>query len=120
MKNIDSNSRRIPLPQAIATFYHATDIYDNDMLASCFAEDALLMDEGEEYHGPKEVSRHILEANRAADVTTEITNCVEKDSETIVTATISGNFVGSPIPLDFHFTFNSGKIKTLNIEVSGE
>jgi hypothetical protein len=71
----------------------------------------MLVDEGEEYHGPEAVSRHILDANKDAKVMTEITNCVEKDSETIVTATISGNFVGSPIPLDFHFTLNNRKIK---------
>lgn len=38
----------------------------------------------------------------------------------IVTATISGNFAGSPIPLDFHVTLNNEKIKTLNIVVAGE
>lgn len=113
-------NNRYKLPQPIATFYHASDIYDNDLLASCFAEDTLLIDEGEEYHGPKAVSGHILEANRVAKVMTEITNCVEKNGETIVTATISGNFNGSPIPLDFHFNISNGKIKNLNIEVAGE
>jgi hypothetical protein len=108
------------LPQPISTFYHASDVYDVDLLASCFAEDAKLVDEGEEYHGPKAVSGHILAANRSAKVMTEITNCVEKNGETIVTATISGNFNGSPIPLDFHFVINNEKIKTLNIVVAGE
>lgn len=117
---LSSNSRVIPLPQPIATFYHASDIYDDDLLASCFAEDAMLVDEGEEYHGPEAVSGHILEANREAKVMTEITDCIVKNGETVVTAIISGNFAGSPIPLDFHFTLNNEKIKTLNIEVAGE
>ncbi len=118
--DLSSNGRAIQLPQPIAAYYHASDVYDNDLLANCFAEDAMLVDEGEEYHGPEAVSRHILGANRDATVMTEITNCVKKGSETIVTATISGNFDGSPIPLDFHFTLNNGKIKTLDIVVAGE
>ncbi len=108
------------LPKPIAAYYHASDVYDDDLLASCFAEDAILIDEGEEYHGPKDVSGHILEANRNAKVITEITDCIEKNDETVVTATISGNFDGSPVPLDFHFTLNNGKIKTLNIVMADE
>lgn len=117
---LSSNIRSIPLPQPVATFYHASDVYNDDLLASCFAEDAMLVDEGEEYRGPKAVSRHIMSANRDAKVVTDITNCIEKNGETIVTAIISGNFSGSPIPLDFHFIIKSDKIKTLSIVVSGE
>lgn len=116
---LSSNSRAIPLPETIATFFHAQDVYDDDLLASCFADNAILLDEGQEYYGPENVSGHILEANRNAKVRTEISNCVELSDKTIiVTATISGDFVGSPIPLDFNFTINNGKIKTLNIEVA--
>ena len=117
---LSSNSRAIPLTQPIAAYYHASDIFDENLLAGCFAEDAMLVDEGETYYGPVAVSRHILEANRGAKVMTEITNCVEKDGETVVTAVISGNFEGSPIPLDYCFTIHNGKIKNLNITVSGE
>lgn len=117
---LSSNSRAIPLPQPIAAYYHASDVYDANLLAGCFTEDVMLVDEGEAYHGPIAVSGHILEANRSAKVMTDITDCVEKNGETVVTATISGNFDGSPIPLDFHFTLNDGKIKNLNITVAGE
>ncbi|MCB8815345.1 nuclear transport factor 2 family protein [Desulfosporosinus shakirovi] len=117
---LSSNGRSIPLPQPIATFYHASDVYDNALLAGCFAADAVLVDEGKEYHGPEAVSGHILEANRDAKVMTEITDCVEKNGDTIVTATLSGNFEGSPIPLDFLFNLENGKIKALNIVLAGE
>jgi hypothetical protein len=117
---LSSNSNAIPLPQPIATFYHASDVYDDDLLASCFAADAVLADEEMEYHGPEAVSRHILEANRDAKVMTEITGCVEKKGETVVTATLSGSFEGSPVLLDFHFSLEKGRIKTLNIVLAGE
>jgi len=115
---LSSNSRAIPLPQIIASYYHASDIYDADLLAGCFAEDAILADEGKEHYGPEAISGHILKENRGAKVMTEITDCAEKNGETVVTATISGNFGGSPISLDFHFTLNNEKIKALNIVVS--
>ncbi|AWI07201.1 nuclear transport factor 2 family protein [Clostridium drakei] len=117
---LSSNSRAIPLPQSIAAFYHASDVYDDALLAGCFAADAVLADEGMEYHGPEAVSEHILEANRDAKVMTEITHCTEKNGETVVTATLSGNFERSPIPLDFHFSLEKGKIKALNIVLAGK
>jgi ketosteroid isomerase-like protein len=117
---LSSNGRAIPLPQPIAAFYHASDVYDDTLLAGCFAADAVLVDEGKEYHGPEAVSGHILEANRDAKVMTEITGCVEKNGETVVTVTLSGSFEGSPIPLDFHFNLENEKIKALNIVLAGE
>jgi hypothetical protein len=117
---LSSNSRAFPLPQPIAAYYHASDIFDEDLLASCFAEDALLVDVGKEFHGPEVISKFIMKANRDAACKTEITNCTEKNDETVVTATISGNFKGSPTPLDFHFTLNNGKIKALNIVLAGQ
>lgn len=117
---ISSNSRAIPLPQPVAAFYYASDILDESLLSGCFEEEVMMIDEGKTYHGPKSVSGHILEANRSAKVMTEITNSIEKNGETVVTAIISGDFDGSPVPLDFHFTLNEDKIKNLNIIVAGE
>lgn len=111
-------NKKVLLSQPIANFYHASEIYDEELLSSCFAEDAILVDEGEDYRGSGTISGHIMKANRDANVKTEITNCVERNGEIIVTATISGNFEGSPIPLDFHFTLNQEKIKKLYIEVA--
>lgn len=115
---ISSNSRAIPLPQPVAAFYYASDIFDEGLLSGCFAEDVIMIDEGKTYYGPKAVSGYILEANRSANVMTEIINCIEKSGETVVTAIISGDFDGSPVPLDFHFTLNEDKIKLLNIIVN--
>lgn len=110
----------VPLPPPIAAFYRASDAYDDALLAGCFSEDAVLYDEGEEHHGPSAISEHILKANRDAKVSMDITNCVEQDGDIIVTVTLTGEFDGSPLPLDFHFTLDNTKIKTLNITLAGE
>jgi hypothetical protein len=117
---LSSNSRNIKLPEPVAAYYHACDVFDGTLLADCFAKDSLLVDEGQEYHGPQAVSEHILEANRNAKIKTDITACMAKNSITVVTATISGNFDGSPLPLDFIFTLNGDKIKALTIVSAGE
>lgn len=117
---LSSNSKAVLLPAPIAAYYHASDVYDGELLASCFAEDARLYDEENEYHGPEAISGHILEVNWDAKVMTDIIDCVEKNGDTVVTATLSGNFEGSPIPLDFHFKLESEKIKALNIILAGE
>ena len=118
LQDASYNSRAIPLPQTIATFYQAAEDYDGERMASCFTEEATLVDEGVEYHGPAAASAHILEANRAAQVRTDILGCREKNGETIVTVRISGNFAGSPIPLDFHFSLIEEKINTLYIDLA--
>lgn len=111
---------QLPLPSVIAAYYRASDAYDSVLLAGCFAEDAVLHDEGMEYRGPAAISEHIMKANREAKVNKEITGCAERNSETVVTAMLSGEFDGSPLPLDFHFTLDGEKIKALNITLAGE
>lgn len=112
---MSSNSKGIILPTPIATYYHACDIYDVSLLEECFKEDAVLHDEDTDYHGPIEISNHILNANRDANVTLEITDCTNQNNVIVVAAILSGNFEGSPLPMDFHFSLDKGKIKFLKI-----
>lgn len=123
---MDKNSHlpegfKIVLQPPLSDFFHASlDPYDGQLLANCFAQDAVLQDEGMVFHGPEAISRHIIKANKDAKVSIEVTNLGEKNGETVVTALLTGQFQGSPFPLDFHFTLDSGKIKALNITLTGE
>jgi hypothetical protein len=45
----------------------------------------------------------------------EVIQFVSRDNEVVLTAQVSGNFEGSPIPLDYHFIINDGKINMLSI-----
>lgn len=117
---LSSNSRAVLLSPPIAAFYHASDVYDGALLASCIAEDAILYDEGEELHGSAAISAHIFKANKDAKVMMDIMRCAEKGRDIIVTAMLTGEFEGSPVSLDFHFTLAEGKIKALNITLEGE
>ncbi|SHH87242.1 SnoaL-like domain-containing protein [Sporobacter termitidis DSM 10068] len=117
---LSSNSRAVPLPGPVAAFYHACDVDDGRLLAACFAPDSALRDEGEEYRGPEAVSGHILKANREAKVHMDIQGVRDRNGETVVTAMLTGIFEGSPLPLDFHFALDGGRIKALDITPSEE
>ena len=111
-----SNDKAVPLPQPIATYYHACDGYDKDLLMRCFTDAAVLYDEGKEYYGPAAICEHIMKANQDAKVTKEIIRCTEQnDRSFVVTAMLTGEFEGSPLPLDYHFTLDEERIKALKI-----
>lgn len=110
----------LQLPEAIGTYFRASNSYDSNLLAKCFEEDAILYDEGSAYHGPTAIEAHIVKVNNNLLVKTDVTNAVEKNGDTVVTATISGNFDGSPVTLDFYFTMKNQKIATLKIVSAGE
>lgn len=113
-----TKSGELELPASIASFFHASVEYDEELLAGCFAEEAILQDEGMEYCGPAEISRHIIKANREAAVTKELIDFKVEDGLPVATAMLSGNFEGSPLPLDFHFVLSGEKIKSLDITLS--
>jgi hypothetical protein len=50
----------------------------------------------------------------------EVTDVVEKNGESVVTATVSGNFEGDLVSLDFHFTVENQKITALRIVSAGK
>ena len=108
------------LQPLIKKYFLATAADDRALLEECFSEDTVLYDEGKEYRGSAAVCNHILKANRDAKVTTEVTGCAGNQDGFVVTATLSGEFEGSPISLDFHFTFEDEKIKTLDITLEEE
>jgi hypothetical protein len=111
---------KFQLSKPIASFYHAADVDDATLMAACFAGDAVLYDEGKEYCGSAAISEHIIKANREAKVKMDIIGYAEQNGQIVITATLCGNFEGSPVPLDFHFTLHDEKIKTLNITLAGE
>lgn len=110
----------LQLPKAIETYFQASNSYDGNLLVTCFAEDAILYDEGMTFHGQAAIEAHLVAANKNLLIKTNITKAVEKNGETIVTAIISGNFDGSPVALDYYFTVKNQKIATLNIDLAGE
>jgi hypothetical protein len=87
---------------------------DSDAYFALFAEDATVEDEGAEYHGLAAI-RHWRASVPLVDYT--VTNIEQTGDALVVTATIAGDFPGSPVPdLKFRFEdYDNDRIRVLRI-----
>lgn len=109
----------IKLQEPIETYFNASNNPDPNKFISIFAEDAIVKDEGQEYVGLVKIKEWSEQHHFAAKIKLKITNVVEKNSITIVTAEVDGNFdktgLPDPLLLNFHFTILKGMVNKLEI-----
>jgi len=105
----------IKLPDPIAAYF-AADKLDGEAFARCFAEDAVVKDEGKTYSGIAAIRRWKSETTSKYTYTSEPFRCEESNNSTIVTSRLTGTFPGSPVDLRFFFQLDErGKITRLEI-----
>ena len=105
----------VDLPTPIAIYIAAENRGDAEALAQCFAENAVVRDEGRTIEGVAAIKQWKAETGKKYQHTIEPIESVQKDGRTIVTNRLSGNFPGSPIELEFVFTLEDDKIASLEI-----
>ena len=105
----------VDLPTPIAIYIDAENRGDTQALAQCFAEDAVVRDEGQTIEGLAAIKQWLAETKSKYQHTIEPLALAEKDGKIIVTNRLTGNFPGSPIELDFVFTLDGDKIASLEI-----
>ena len=105
----------VDLPTPIAIYIAAENRGDTEALAQCFAEDAVVRDEGQTIEGLAAIKMWKAETKRKYQHTIEPLACTQKDGKTVVTNRLTGNFPGSPIELEFVFTLDGDKIAALDI-----
>jgi ketosteroid isomerase-like protein len=103
------------LPMPIAIYTNAENTGDVKALAQCFAENALVRDEGQTVEGLAAIKQWNAETRKKYQHTIEPLAVAQKDGKTIVTNRLTGNFPGSPIELEFVFTLDRDKIVSLEI-----
>lgn len=103
------------LPTPIALYVEAENRGETEALAQCFAEDAVVRDEGQTIEGLAAIKQWKAETRKKYQHTIEPLAVVQRDGKTIVTNRLSGNFPGSPIELEFVFTLDGDKIVSLEI-----
>jgi len=108
----------LKLPEVVLNLLEAQKNYDSDSYADCFSETAVVLDEGNEYNGKKEIKDWIEDANQQFKITMEPTKYSETGSAAILTAVISGDFDGSPVALDYHIKTEDNQITRLEITLS--
>src|SRR5438477_3649296 len=101
------------LPIPIATYIAAANQGEAEALAQCFAEDAIVRDEGRTIEGLAAIKQWKAETKKKYQHTVEPLASAQKDGKTIVTNRLTGNFPGSPIELEFVFGLAGNKIVSL-------
>jgi hypothetical protein len=110
IKYIDIN-----LPAPIAIYLAAENQGHTEIAAQCFAQRAVVRDEGRTIEGLAAIKQWDAETRRKYQHTIEPLTFAERDGKIIVTNRLTGNFPGSPIELDFVFTLAGDKIAALEI-----
>jgi hypothetical protein len=105
----------IQLPPAIQLYVEAENSCSPELLAQCFAPDAVVHDEGRVHKGLAAIKGWKAETKQKYNHIVEPLEIFTRDGKTILRARLSGNFPGSPVVLSFTFGLKGGKIATLTI-----
>jgi hypothetical protein len=103
------------LPEIIATYFANDNAGNPAALAACFAKDATVLDEGPTHQGSAAIARWMAEAKAKYQHTATPLAVEVQGGRTVVTATVAGNFPGSPIDLAHAFRLKGGRIVSLEI-----
>lgn len=103
------------LPAIVAAYFDLCNKKDVARLASCFAPDATVRDEGHVYRGHDAIVEWKTESQKKFEYSVEPLSVSHDREQVIVAAKVVGNFPGSPVELDHVFLLADDKIKSLEI-----
>ena len=105
----------LTLAPEIANYIAADHAHDAERFGQCFAEQAVVRDEGQTYRGRPEIQNWHLASKAKYQHRLEPLTAVEDGGRTVVTMRLTGNFPGSPAEVGFAFRLADGKIAELEI-----
>ncbi len=105
----------IELPQAAANYFAADKGRSAEAVALCFAEGAIVKDEGNTYTGREAIRQWMADSSTKYTYTVEPFSIATEGGRTVVTSHLVGNFPGSPVDLRYFFTFEGDRIAELEI-----
>lgn len=103
------------LPTPIATYFEAKNAHDIDAMLAVFSDQASVRDEGRDMVGHPAIRDWMEKTSRKYRVAVQPTAIDQPEAQSIVTATVSGTFPGSPVQLRFRFAIAGEKITHLEI-----
>lgn len=101
------------LPKVVEELVKTQNEFDSNAYAQCFTESAVVFDEGKTHTGRKKIEQWIDKANKDYRATMKPVDYSE--TEQALKAEVSGNFLGSPLVLTYHFDIRDEKIQSLKI-----
>jgi SnoaL-like domain len=104
----------LDLPTPIAAYF-AADKGNGDAVSRCFAEQAVVKDEGHTYRGRAAIRQWKADTSSKYNYTSEPVGVEHKADKTVVTSHLVGDFPGSPVVLRYFFVLEGDKIASLEI-----
>lgn len=111
------STQSLDLPRPIAAYFTADRAVntDSEAVARCFADSAVVKDEGNTYRGLAAIRQWKTDSTKKYTYTSEPLRAEERDGKTVVTCRVTGNFPGSPVDLRYFFGLDGEKIAFLEI-----
>jgi hypothetical protein len=104
------------IPSIIAAFVKAQNDRDSSAVVACFTDEAVVHDEGQERRGLVAIKEWSDKGIQKFQYSVDPKDLTEENEKTVLTATVTGNFPGSPVSLDFKFVIDGDKIVSLIID----
>ena len=103
------------LAPVIASYVVAANAQNVDAVTACFAEDAVVLDEKQEWRGVSAIRNWATEVSAKYHPALEILEAANFGNTTVLAGRVSGDFPNSPIELRYAFALDGGKIQRLEI-----
>ena len=103
------------LARPVARYVAGANAQDIQAVTACFAEDAVVHDEGRRREGIPGIREWAEEVSEQYHPSVEVIRVAEMDGKTVLSGRVSGNFPGSPVELRYVFTLDGEKIARLEI-----
>ena len=112
------------LPPVICEYLAASDRGGDEAVVRCFAEDAVVVDEGREWRGTAAIRRWRATVATAYQYTVQVTGAealgqVDGAERHDVHVHLEGNFPGGQVDLTDRFALRDGRIASLEILPAG-
>lgn len=102
------------VPAAVSAFL-ATPFTEAEAVARCFADDAVVHDEGTDHVGVGAIRAWAGAVGAAVEFTRAVREVRRVGAATVVGIEVAGPFAGSPVRLHHHFTVDGDRIAALTI-----
>ena len=101
------------LPKVLTDLVAAQNSADSVAYANCFAETAIVFDEGKKHTGQTAIRNWIAKANQVYQTKMKPLDCYP--AKQTLEAEISGTFPGSPLVITYQFDIREEQIHSLKI-----
>ena len=105
------------VPDVVSRYFAAQAARDFDALLALFADDAVVVDEGQTRRGASQIRAWRENVASAYEYTTELRGVEDAGQGTYIARVhLQGNFPGGTVDLRYRFTIDGDTIRSLEIE----